>query len=240
MKICVFETKKEIACKCADLFEEVIKNKGDAVLGLATGASPVETYRELIRRFQAGKISFKNVKTFNLDEYCDLPKEDKNSYFSFMRENLFRHIDIFPENTDIPDGNAEDIETECKSYDERIKKAGGIDLQLLGIGTNGHIGFNEPAAIFSEGTHKVSLRESTVLSNNIYFTENPMPRCAVTMGIGSIMRAKKIVLIATGEKKAEAIYKTVKGDVTPWCPASILQTHPDVILLLDKEAASKL
>lgn len=240
MEIRIFDTKEEIARKCADLFEEVIRDKPNAVLGLATGASPVQTYKELIRRVKEGKISFRDIQSFNLDEYCDLPQNDKNSYYSFMRENLFQHVDIAPENTHIPDGNAKDINAECRNYDEKIKRAGGIDVQLLGIGTNGHIGFNEPDALFSEGTHRIKLSQSTVLSNSVYFTESPMPAYALTMGIRSIMEAKKIVLIAAGESKAEAIYRTVKGEVTPACPASILQTHPNVVLLLDRAAASKL
>lgn len=240
MEVRIFDTAEEIGIACADIFEETLLAKPACVLGLATGASPVPTYKELIARCANGKISFKNVKSFNLDEYCDLPKNDKNSYYTFMHENLFDHVDIAEENVHILDGNAPDTAAEAAAFDAAIEAAGGIDLQLLGIGTNGHIGFNEPSESFPEGTFKVKLTDSTVASNSIYFDEDSMPRYALTMGIGSIMKAKKIVLIATGEKKAEAIKKTVKGDVSPFCPASILQQHPDAVLLIDKAAAQLL
>ncbi|MBQ7637279.1 MAG: glucosamine-6-phosphate deaminase [Clostridia bacterium] len=240
MDIRVFDGKKKLASFAADLFSEVIKNNARPVLGLATGASPIDTYKELIKRFNAGELSFKNVTTFNLDEYCGLPKNDKNSYYTFMMENLFDHVDIDLKNVNIPDGNAEDPEAYAKEYEEKIKAAGGIDIQLLGIGVNGHIGFNEPTDRFSEGTHVVKLTDSTIEANSRYFTDSEMPRYAVTMGVGSIMAAKKIVLIATGRAKAQAVFETVKGEVTPSCPASILQTHKDAILLLDKAAASLL
>ena len=210
------------------------------MLGLATGASPVLTYQELIRRCAAGRISFRDTVTFNLDEYCDLPRNDKNSYYSFMQENLFSMIDIDPANIHIEDGNAADYAAEAKAYDEKIAAAGDIDLQLLGIGTNGHIGFNEPAEVFTDGTFRIKLTQSTIDANSRYFTDSKMPEYALTMGVGTIMRAKKILLIATGEAKADAVYNTVKGPVTPHCPASILQTHPDAVLLLDEAAAALL
>ena len=238
MEIRIFDSKEKVALACADIFTEQLKNKKDSVLGLATGASPVKTYEELIKRCNDGEISFLDVITFNLDEYVDLPKDDKNSYFTFMHENLFNHVDIKEENVHILNGNAENTENEAAEYDAMIDEAGGIDVQLLGIGTNGHIGFNEPSDAFTDGTFKVKLTDSTIASNSIYFDENPMPRYALTMGVGSIMKAKKIVLIATGSSKANAIKSTVKGSVDPHCPASILQQHPDAILLLDKEAAA--
>ena len=240
MQIRIFKNETELACAAADIFEETITNKPNAVLGLATGASPVLTYKELIRRYEAGLISFKDVITFNLDEYCDLSRDDKNSYFTFMQENLFKKININPENVHIENGNAEDFDAEAKAYDDKIAAAGYVDLQLLGIGTNGHIGFNEPADTFTEGTFRIRLSESTIRANSRYFTDSKMPEYALTMGVGSIMKAKKILLIATGEAKAEAIYNTVKGPVTPHCPASILQTHPDAVLLLDEAAAERL
>lgn len=240
MEIRIFETADEIAIACADIFTELLTAKADCVLGLATGASPVKTYNELIRRYKNGEISFKDTKTFNLDEYCDLPKNDKNSYYTFMHENLFNSVDIKEENVHILDGNAEDANAEAKAFDEAIDNAGGIDIQLLGIGTNGHIGFNEPSDSFSDGTFKVKLTDSTIKSNSIYFENDSMPRYALTMGINSIMKAKKIVLIATGEAKADAIKATVNGEVTPMCPASVLQKHPDAILLIDKAAAKLL
>lgn len=240
MEIRIFDTPEEIGVACADIFEELLTSKPACVLGLATGASPVPTYTELVKRCENGKISFKNVKSFNLDEYCDLPKNDKNSYYTFMHENLFDHVDIKEENVHILNGNAEDTAKEAADFDAAIDAAGGIDIQLLGIGTNGHIGFNEPGESFPEGTFKVKLTDSTIASNSIYFKEDSMPRYALTMGIGSILKAKKIVLIATGVKKAEAIKKTVKGEVSPSCPASILQQHPNAIILIDKAAAKLL
>ncbi len=240
MEVRIFDTPEEIAAACADEFEALLTKKPDCVLGLATGASPVPTYKELIRRYNDGRISFKNVTTFNLDEYVALPKADKNSYYTFMHDNLFNSVDIKEENVHFLDGNATDTETECRNYDTMIDNAGGIDIQLLGIGTNGHIGFNEPSDAFTDGAFKVKLTDSTIKSNSIYFTENAMPRYALTMGVNSIMKAKKTVLIATGKSKADAIKKTIQGEVTPLVPASILQTHPDCILLIDKAAAELL
>ncbi len=240
MEIRIFNTADEIAVACADIFTELILNKPACVLGLATGASPVKTYNELIKRYKNGEISFKEISTFNLDEYCDLPRDDKNSYYTFMHENLFNSVDIKEENVHILDGNAEDADKEAKDFDAAIDNAGGIDIQLLGIGTNGHIGFNEPSESFSDGTFKVKLTDSTIKSNSIYFENDSMPRYALTMGVNSIMKAKKIVLIATGEAKADAIYKTINGEVTPLCPASVLQNHDDAVLLIDKEAAKLL
>lgn len=240
MDIKIFNSAEEIAVACADIFSAQLNTKSNSVLGLATGASPVKTYKELIKRFNNGELSFSDVKSFNLDEYCDLPKNDKNSYYTFMHENLFDHVDIKEENVHILDGNAADPNAEAKAFDTAIDAAGGIDIQLLGIGTNGHIGFNEPGEEFSDGTFKVKLTDSTIKSNSIYFDNDSMPRYALTMGINSIMKARKIVLIATGDSKADAIKATVTGEVTPMCPASVLQNHPDVTLLLDKAAAKLL
>lgn len=240
MEIKIFDTPDAVAPACADEFTSLLTSKEDCVLGLATGASPVPTYRELVKRFNAGVISFKHASSFNLDEYVGLPRNDKNSYYTFMHENLFNSVDIDEANVHILNGNAENAEKECADYDLAIDAAGGIDIQLLGIGTNGHIGFNEPSDAFSDGTFKVKLTDSTVKSNSIYFTESEMPRYALTMGINSIMKAKKIVLIATGASKAEAIKNAVMGEVSPHCPASILQKHPDCTLFLDKAAASLL
>ena len=240
MEIIIFEDAASLGLAAADIFAQTIKNKPSCVLGLATGASPIPTYNRLVELCNAKEISFADVKTFNLDEYCDLPKDDKNSYYTFMHENLFNLVDIKEENVNILDGNAADAEKEAADFDAAIKAAGGIDVQLLGIGNNGHIGFNEPADAFTTGTFKVKLTESTLQANSRYFDENPMPHYALTMGVGSIMDAKKIVLIATGPAKAQAIFNTVKGEVTPQVPASILQQHPDCVLLLDKAAASLL
>ncbi|MCH5198377.1 MAG: glucosamine-6-phosphate deaminase [Oscillospiraceae bacterium] len=240
MEVKIFDSTADLALYAARIFQNVIKENSAPVLGLATGASPVETYKELIKMYNNGEISFKDVTTFNLDEYCDLPKDDKNSYYTFMMENLFNYVDIDKNNVNIPDGNAADTDKYGEEYDKKIMNAGGIDIQLLGIGVNGHIGFNEPSESFSEGTHKVKLTDSTLKANSRYFTDSEMPHYALTMGIGSIMNAKKIVLIATGEAKAQAVYSAVKGEVSPNCPASILQTHNDAIFLLDSAAASML
>ena len=238
MNVLVFDTAAEIAAACADRICALLREKPCAVLGLATGASPIPTYRELIRRYEAGEISFRGVRTFNLDEYCELPRTDKNSYYSFMHEQLFDHVDAREENVHILNGNAPDLKEEAAAFERAIRAAGGIDLQLLGIGTNGHIGFNEPDNKFTKETFVVELAQSTVKSNSIYFENGEMPRHAITMGIGTIMAARSVVLIAAGKSKAAAIRKTVNGDVTPACPASVLQFHPDATLLLDRAAAA--
>lgn len=240
MDVKVFNTAEEIAVACADEYCALLREKPQAVLGFATGASPLPTYRELVRRCKAGEVSFAGVTTFNLDEYCELPREDKNSYYSFMFENLFSQVDVNPANVHLLNGNAPDLAAEAEAYEKAMAAAGGIDLQLLGIGTNGHIGFNEPSDHFTKKTFVVELAESTVISNRIYFENGEMPTHAVTMGIGSIFAARRIILIATGKKKAAAIKKTVLGEIAPHCPASILQFHPHTLLLLDREAASLL
>lgn len=238
MDIKIYNNAEEIGCAAAQLYKELINGNPSAVLGLATGATPVPTYKKLIELYKNGEISFKDVTTFNLDEYCDLDKHDKNSYYTFMHENLFNYIDIKEENVNFLDGNAEDCDAESKRYAEAIRAAGGIDLQLLGIGTNGHIAFNEPADKFTDEAFKVTLTQSTINSNQRYFGDVPMPRYAMTMGIGSIMRSKKILLIATGESKAKAIKAMVSGEITPQIPCSILNEHKDVVIMLDKAAAS--
>lgn len=238
MDIKIYNNAEEIGCAAAQLYKELINSNPSAILGLATGATPVPTYKKLIELYKNGEISFKDVTTFNLDEYCDLDKHDKNSYYTFMHENLFNYIDIKEENVNFLDGNAEDCDAESKRYAEAIRAAGGIDLQLLGIGTNGHIAFNEPADKFTDEAFKVTLTQSTINSNQKYFGDVPMPRYAMTMGIGSIMRSKKILLIATGESKAKAIKAMVSGKITPQIPCSILNEHKDVVIMLDKAAAS--
>lgn len=240
MEIKVFENAEEIAAAAANLYKELLTEKPDAVLGLATGATPVPTYEKLIEMYNNGEISFRDVTTFNLDEYCDLDKNDKNSYYTFMHENLFNSVDIKEKNVNFLDGNAADCDAESKRYAEAIKAAGGVDLQLLGIGTNGHIAFNEPADEFTDEAFKVTLTQSTINSNQKYFGDVPMPRYAMTMGIGSIMRSKKILLIATGAAKADAIKKLASGEVTPQVPCSILNNHPDAIIMVDKAAAELL
>lgn len=238
MDVRVFKNAEEIGKAAAGLYAELLEKNPNAVLGLATGATPVPTYKNLIKLYENGSISFKNVVTFNLDEYCGIDRNDKNSYYTFMHENLFSHVDIKEENINFLDGNAADYEAESRRYAEAIKAAGGIDLQLLGVGTNGHIAFNEPADEFTDEAFRVTLTQSTIDSNQKYFGDIPMPRYAMTMGIGSIMRSKRILLIATGEKKADAIKKMLSGEVTPRVPCSILNNHADTIIMLDEAAAS--
>ena len=239
MEIKVFNNEAEIGEFAGKLYVDYINANPDCVLGFATGASPVPTYNYIAKSCAEGLVSLKNVSTFNLDEYCDLPKDHKNSYFTFMCENLFSKTDINMANVDFLDGNA-DPDEESARYAKAIAAKGGIDIQLLGIGRNGHIAFNEPSDEFTDEAWKVTLTQSTIDANSIYFDDIPMPRSAITMGIGSIMRSKKIILIATGESKADAVKKMIKGEVTPQVPASILQQHSDVLVLLDTAAASLL
>ena len=240
MEIRIFKNEQEIAQAAGKLFCDTVNAKNNCVLGLATGATPVPTYNYMISEYEAGNVSFKDVTTFNLDEFCELPKEHKNSYYSFMFENLFSKTDINPENVNFLDGNTDDPEAESARYAAAIASKGGIDVQLLGIGRNGHIAFNEPADEFTGESFKIALTQSTIDANSIYFDDIPMPRYAMTMGIGSIMKAKKIVLIATGASKAEAVKGMIEGPVTPQLPASILQQHDDVVIFLDEAAAALL
>lgn len=237
MDIRILKNEAEIGAAAGKLYVDYINANPDCVLGFATGASPVPTYNYIVDEYKKGNVSFKGVKTFNLDEYCDLPKNHKNSYFTFMQENLFSKVDLDQNNIDFLDGNA-DPDAESKRYAESIKTKGGIDIQLLGIGRNGHIAFNEPSDKFTDEAWKVTLTQSTIDANSIYFDDIPMPHYAMTMGIGSIMRSKKIILIATGASKAEAVKNMIKGEVTPQCPASILQQHNDVVVFLDEAAAA--
>lgn len=239
MDIKIFKTEEEIGKAAGTMFCDFVNSKPDAVLGFATGSTPVPTYSYMAQQCKAGKVSFAGVRTFNLDEYCDLPKEHKNSFYMFMYDNLFSKVDLKPENIDFLDGNA-DEKTESERYTASIEAKGGIDIQLLGIGRNGHIAFNEPADEFSGEAYKIKLTESTIEANSIYFDDIAMPRYAMTMGIGSIMKAKKIIFIATGKMKAQAVYDMIKGPVSPKCPASILQQHSDVTVFLDEEAAALL
>ena len=222
----------EMSNVAAHIFTEQLQAKPASILGLATGGSPVGMYKELVKRQQAGDISFKEVTTFNLDEYVDLEQNSPASYWTFMHENLFNHVDINEEKIHLPNGKATDLEAECVAYDAQIAEAGGIDLQLLGIGVNGHIGFNEPGTSFDSLTNIVELTESTRTENAIYF-DNPeaVPTHAITMGIQSIMNARAIVLIAFGEKKLEAIEKLKGGEVTEAFPASRLLNHPNVTII---------
>lgn len=239
MNILTFDTEEQIGIAAGYYMCGQILQKPDSVLGLATGSTPIKAYDHMIKLYNQGAVDFSQVTTFNLDEYCNLDVNDKNSYHSFMHENLFDHVNIPEENINFLNGNAEDLDAECRAYEKKIKKMGGIDIQLLGIGSNGHIAFNEPADSFQRWSHVVKLKDSTIADNSRFFNSiDEVPTHAVTMGIGSIMQAKRILIIALGENKAKAIKQLIDGNVTPQCPASVLQFHTDVTLMLDKGAAS--
>lgn len=239
MNVLIYESEEQIGIAAGNYMCGQVLQKPNSILGLATGSTPLKPYSQMIELYKKGVVDFSKVTTFNLDEYVNLDVNDKNSYHNFMHENLFDHINIPEENINFLDGNAEDPEEECRRYEEKIKAAGGIDIQLLGIGSNGHIAFNEPADCFQRWSHVVTLKESTVKDNSRFFKSiDEVPTQAVTMGIGSIMQAKKILIIAIGENKAKAIKQLIGGNVTPMCPASVLQFHTDVTLMLDKAAAS--
>lgn len=238
MKIYIEENYEKMSKRAALIIASQVISKPDSVLGLATGSTPIGIYKELIEMYKRGEIDFSNITTFNLDEYYKLPIENENSYHYFMMDNLLNHINIKKENVNIPNGMTDNVEEECRMYEEKIRKAGGIDLQLLGIGANGHIGFNEPGDKISVDTNIVDLTEQTIKDNSRFFeSEEEVPKKAITMGIGSIMRAKKVILVANGENKAEAIRDMTNGYIDTKVPASILQAHPDFTLIIDKAAA---
>lgn len=238
IKIVYAKTAEEAGVNGADVITELLKRKPDAVLGLATGSSPLGMYAELIKRCERGDISFKKVKTVNLDEYVGLSPEHDQSYAYFMNTNLFDHIDIDKNNTHLPSGLARDPKAECMRYDSVVASMGGIDIQVLGIGNNGHIGFNEPCDYFSNGTGLIDLTDSTIEANSRFFaSKDEVPTRALSMGVGQIMAADKIVLLAMGKGKAEILYKALFGPVTPEVPASILQFFKgEVVVCADAEA----
>ena len=226
--------------QAANLISAQVIVKPNCVLGLATGSTPIGTYKQLIEWYNKGDLSFANVRSVNLDEYKGLSGDHDQSYRYFMQNNLFNHVDIDVANTSVPNGKAEDADAECAAYDAHIRELGGIDLQLLGIGRNAHIGFNEPDDHFSKYTHQVDLTESTIAANTRFFErEEDVPRQAISMGMQAITQARKILLIASGADKADAIYASCFGPVTPGIPASILQLHQDVTVIADKDALSK-
>lgn len=239
MRLIRTTTAADASRQTANIISAQVILKPDCVLGLATGSSPLDTYRQLIQRYRNGDLDFTEVHTVNLDEYVGLPAGHKQSYAQFMCRNLFDHINIPPENTHIPNGMEPDAKKECRRYDRLLRQLGTIDLQLLGIGANGHIGFNEPCEEFIKGTHCVTLTQNTIDANSRFF-ENPdlVPRQAYTMGILDIIQAKKVVMIATGANKAQAVLDAFCGPVTPKVPASILQLHPDFTLVADEAALS--
>ena len=232
---------KELSRKAANIISAQVILKPTSVLGLATGSTPVGTYKQLIEWYEKGDIDFSQVTTINLDEYKGLSPENPQSYRYFMNTNLFDHVNIDKTRTFVPNGLEPDPEKACAAYEEIIRQSGGIDLQLLGLGRNGHIGFNEPADSFARETHCVNLTESTIDANKRFFeSENDVPRQAYTMGIGSIMKARKILVVVSGEDKADALKATICGPITPQVPASILQLHNDVTIVADEAAMSKL
>ena len=241
MRIIATKDYTELSRAAASLIAAQVVAKPDSVLGLATGSSPIGAYQKLIEWYKAGALDFSACSSLNLDEYVGLTKDNDQSYAYFMRTNLFDHINIKPENLNIPDGMNPDAAGECARYDAVIEKFGGADLQLLGIGRNGHIGFNEPDDHFVKETHVVDLAESTIDANSRFFaTRDDVPKQAISMGIGAIMGAKKVLLVASGEEKADAVYHSVCGSITPKCPGSILQLHKNVVLVADEAALSKL
>ena len=241
MRVIVTKNYEDLGRTAADIIAAQVTMKPDSVLGLATGSSPISTYQNLIRKYENGELDFSRCRTANLDEYAGLTKDNDQSYAYFMYDNLFRHINIDMANTNIPDGTETDAAKECARYDAVIQALGGVDLQLLGIGHNGHIGFNEPADCFAKGTNIVNLTQSTIDANTRFFEKKEdVPTKAYTMGIKTIMGARKILLVANGEGKAEIICKMVAGDITPRVPASVLQLHNDVTVVVDEAAAALL
>jgi len=231
----------DMSRKAANFLSAQVILKPASVLGLATGSTPLGTYEQLAEWYRKGDVDFSETVTINLDEYCGLGPDDPQSYRHFMNENFFSKINIRPENTFLPNGLETDVKKECARYERLIRKYKGIDMQLLGVGHNGHIGFNEPETAFEIATHQVALSESTIQANKRFFEDESMvPRHAYTMGIRTIMQAGAILVIASGESKAEILRKSFYGPVTPFVPASVLQLHNNVILVVDEGAASRL
>jgi len=241
MRIIIADNYEEMSKRAVAMVSSQVILKHDSILGLATGDTPLGMYKELIKLYENKEVDFSDVTTFNLDEYCKLNRENTQSYYYYMNHNFFKYINIKKKNTYILDGISKDINEECRNYDQQIKNKGGIDIQVLGIGANGHIGFNEPDVNFEAETHLVKLDEMTIESNSRFFsTKEEVPTTAISMGIKNIMQSRRVILLANGEGKAEAIYKTVKGKICPELPASILQLHPDATLIIDKNAAKLL
>jgi len=238
MRIICAKDYQDVSRKAANIIAAQVQLKPDCVLGLATGSSPVGTYQELIKKYEAGDLDFSKVSTVNLDEYVGLTKDHDQSYAYFMRTNLFDHVNIDQANCNIPSGLTDDPEAECANYDKLIGEL-KTDLQLLGLGPNGHIGFNEPADAFVKPTNKVELTKSTIDANARFFESwDDVPKFAYTMGIGGIMQAKRVLLVVNGEKKAQAVKDCFFGPITPKAPGSILQLHPDFTLVADEAALS--
>ena len=232
MNFITVKSYEELSARAAMIICGQVAIKPNCVLGLATGSSPLGAYAKIAEKNKAGDVDFSNVKSINLDEYVGLSGEHDQSYRYFMNNNLFKHINIDLSNTYVPNGCADDVDAECKAYDELIARLGGIDLQLLGIGYDGHIGFNEPDSYFEKATHRVTLDSSTIEANSRFFaSRDDVPKTAITMGMGGIMSAKRVLLIANGKGKKDIIEKAFFGPITPEVPASILQLHPDLTVI---------
>ncbi len=241
MRIIVTENYEEMSRRAAAIVRSQIDLKPHCVLGFATGDTPRGMYAELIKMYENREIDFSNVTAFNLDEYCKLGREDSESYHYYMKYNFFDQINIKSENTNIPDCMAPDIGEECRNYEQKIQRCGGIDLQILGIGANGHIGFNEPGIEFEAETHLVKLHQMTIEANSRFFgSREEVPTSAISMGIKTILQSRMLMLLANGEGKAEAIHKTITGKICPEVPASIIQLHPNVVMIIEKNAAKLL
>ena len=238
MEILIRDTPEEGARLASKLVMKILGSRSNPVLGLATGGTPLRWYREMIRMYQAGDLSFQDCTSFNLDEYVGLPPEDERSYHHYMRTHLFDQVDMDPKHIHLPNGCAGDLRQACRDYEQKIKESGGIDLQVLGIGANGHIGFNEPTGSLASRTWVKILSEQTMRDNAVYFDRpEDVPRHVVTMGIATVMETRHCLLLANGAKKADAVRNMIEGPVSASCPASILQMHRRVTIVLDEEAA---
>jgi glucosamine-6-phosphate deaminase len=241
IKIIIVDNYEQMSKKAAAMIEAQVLLKRNSVLGLATGSTPEGMYQELVKKYQENEVDFQDVTTFNLDEYYPIAPDNPQSYAYYMHENFFKHVNVRENYQNIPSGSNTNVEETCQVYDRAIEASGNIDLQILGIGTNGHIGFNEPDVKFEAGTHLVELDEETIEANARFFDNiDDVPKQALSMGIRNIMHSKKIILMASGQNKAKAIRAMLKGPVTPELPASILQLHQDVTLIIDEEAAGEL
>lgn len=239
MRVIVTENYDELSEKAAKIIASQIMLKPDCVLGLATGSTPEGLYKRLIKLYNDGEVDFSKVVSFNLDEYYPISPENNQSYRYFMNEKLFSHINIDINKTHVPNGETKDVEKECANYEKMIEDAGGIDMQLLGIGVNGHIGFNEPDANLNTLTHITNLTESTIEANSRFFeSREKVPTKAITMGIATILKARRIVLLASGKTKHSAVSELLNDDITTENPATMLKVHPDITLICDKEAYS--
>ena len=241
MRVVIRKTYKQLSEEAANLVKSRLVKKEDLVLGLATGSTPVGMYEELIRMYKEEGLSFAKVKSFNLDEYYGITGDHPQSYRCFMNDKLFDHINIDKANTYVPDGKAADVDVSCSMFEEKMQKAGGVDLQVLGIGSDGHIGFNEPGSSLASRTRIVALDELTIEDNSRFFEKKEdVPKFAVTMGVGTILEAKELIVLVNGAKKAEVIAKAIEGPITSLISASAIQLHPKVSIFLDEEAANLL